>query len=124
MANMHPNTSGLIPLTSERAKRIAAEVKERKRIALLYQHETIITDDETRKKRVLKQIDLLLTAMEAATDIKERLRVGAALERLWKLVQPTAGALRPGRGSRRADAPEAPTPMPQAPTTPANPPAQ
>lgn len=52
-------------------------------------------DDEARKRRVQKQIDMLLNDMEKAKDLDKRLRIGAAIERLWKLVQPTAGVLKP-----------------------------
>lgn len=114
---MHPNTSGLIPLTSERAKAIQAMVKERKRLAALVPVEPIVTDDETRKKRMLKQIDLLLADMENTTAIKQRLVIGAALERLWKLVQPTAGTLKPQRQARSSR----PVAEPMQPQTPQGP---
>lgn len=62
-------------------------------------------DDEARRIRVQKQIDSLLTDMEETSSLALRLKIGAALERLWKLVQPTAGVLkqsrRPGAGASR-----------------------
>lgn len=53
--------------------------------------------DEARKRRVQKQIDLLLTDMEKAKTIDARLTIAAAVERLWKLVQPVAGRAKPRR---------------------------
>ncbi len=84
-----------------------------------------LASDDARKTTTLRQIDKLDELINSSLDrrdAKRFLQLSAAKERLWKLVQPTAGALRPGRGSRRSDPP--PMPMPQAATTPANPPAQ
>lgn len=53
------------------------------------------TDDDARKVRVQRQIDILLTDMEKTKSVDVRLRIAAALDRLWKLVTPTAGVLRP-----------------------------
>ena len=111
------------PITRENAREFALKSNaiqkaRREEFARLSALATRATDDYTRKARVLKQIDILLADMELAKSFQMRAKISAALERLWKLVQPTAGALRPGRGSRRADAPEAPMPMrtPQEPT--------
>lgn len=62
-------------------------------------------DDDARKRRVQKQIDLLLGDMESAKSVKVRLACSAALERLWKLVTPTAGVLRPPKHSNRRPMP-------------------
>lgn len=62
-------------------------------------------DDDARKRRVQKQIDLLLGDMERAKSVKVRLACSAALERLWKLVTPTAGVLRPPKRSDRQPMP-------------------
>ena len=77
-----------------------------------------------RTKLQVAKLDAKLDAALDACDFKLAASIATIKARLWPLAQPTAGALRPGRGSRRADAPEAPTPvpMPQEPTPPANPP--
>ena len=74
----------------------------------------IADSDEARKARVAKQIDALLNDMERTKSLDVRLRIGAALERLWKLVQPTAGVNKPSR-SRRPEAPR-PSQTPQEPS--------
>ena len=61
--------------------------------------------DEARRQRTLKQIDLLDKRISAAMDADDddrAMSLIAAKERLWKLVQPTAGSLRPGRSRREA----------------------
>ncbi len=82
--------------------------------ALAISREIRVDPDDARKMRVQKQIDLLLTDMEATKDADKRLRFGAAIERLWKLVQPTAGVQRPGR-TRRESARIEPEPEPSTP---------
>jgi hypothetical protein len=70
--------------------------------------------DEARKRRVQCQIDLLLSDMESAKSVEKRLQIGSAIERLWKLVQPTAGVLRPSKQSRSRQPdiqPISPTPI-------------
>lgn len=62
-------------------------------------------NDEARKARVQRQIDILLADMEKSKSVDVRLRISAALERLWKLVSPTAGVLRPKRGSGSTERP-------------------
>lgn len=69
--------------------------------------------DEARRLRVQKQIDLLLSDMELAKSVEKRLQLGSAIERLWKLVQPTAGVNRPGRQSRRSQVDSSPIETPQ-----------
>jgi hypothetical protein len=53
--------------------------------------------DDARRARVQRQIDLLLTDMETAATLTQRLKLGSAIERLWRLVQPTMAAVKPGR---------------------------
>jgi hypothetical protein len=70
--------------------------------------------DEARRQRTLKQIDLLDKRISAAMDDDDddrAMSLIAAKERLWKLVQPTAGSLRPGR-SRREAPPSITAPVP------------
>lgn len=59
-------------------------------------------DDECRKRRVQKQIDLLITDMEEASSFDKRKEIAFAIERLWKLVQPTAGVSKPARNRPQA----------------------
>jgi uncharacterized protein YpiB (UPF0302 family) len=73
--------------------------------------------DEARKKMTLRQIDSLDARINNALDEDDEerfLKLTAAKERLWKLVQPTAGVNKPGR-SRRPE-PPMPSPKPQEPT--------
>jgi hypothetical protein len=70
--------------------------------------------EEKRVSRTKKQIDRLLEDMEDAEDFDARKEIASAIERLWKLVQPTAGVNKPGR-SRRPE-PPMPSPKPQEPT--------
>lgn len=60
--------------------------------------------DERRKQRVQKQIDSFLDAMEKTDDVDKKRELGRSVSDLWKLVQATAGQLRPGR-ARRESAP-------------------
>ena len=78
-------------------------------------------DDETRKATTLRQIDgvdkLINNALDDA-DEERFLKLTAAKERLWKLVQPTAGVMRPGRNQARKAAPSASeTPQQPSPAT-------
>jgi hypothetical protein len=57
--------------------------------------------DQARKERVQRQIDTLLDDMEDCSSLKQRIIIGSAIERLWKLVQPTAGVLRPKKQDRQ-----------------------
>lgn len=55
-------------------------------------------DDEARRVRTLKQIDLLDDMIDAALakkDAERFLALAATKDKLWKLVQPTAGTLKP-----------------------------
>ena len=56
-------------------------------------------DDQARMNRVKKQIDYLLTDMEKTKSVEMRLKMSAALDRLWKLVQPTNGKVSKQRSS-------------------------
>jgi len=87
----------------EREKQILAEAQAMLRLSVNADPE------EARIRRVKGQIDGLLDDMEGAS-LKQRLIIGAAIERLWKLVQPTAGVQKPGR-SRRLE-PPMPAPKP------------
>jgi len=63
--------------------------------------------DEARKNVTLNQIDALDARINNALDDDDEerfLKLTAAKEKLWKLVQPTAGVNKPGR-SRRPDPP-------------------
>jgi hypothetical protein len=56
-----------------------------------------VTED-ARKRATLRQLDKLDLLIDAALEAGEKndfLRLSAAKERLWKLVQPTAGTFRP-----------------------------
>jgi hypothetical protein len=100
------------PFTAENAAEMArrsvasrAAAKERDALAAAQAEQqarnAAVTSDELRRLRVQKQIDLLLLDMELARGIETRMQIGSAIERLWKLVQPTAGVNRPGRQSKR-----------------------
>jgi hypothetical protein len=63
-----------------------------------------LTDDEARRKRTLRQIqclDKLIDKSLERDDEESFVKLAAAKEKLWKLVQPTAGVNRPGRQSKR-----------------------
>ena len=58
------------------------------------------TTDDTRKQATLRQLDKLDVLIDAALDAGKEsqfLRLTAAKERLWRLVQPTAGVAKPSR---------------------------
>jgi hypothetical protein len=94
--------------TASRMDRIAREKRERDaELAILHAQAEALAKlpdtPDTRRNKVEKQIDRLLSDMERAKDLADRLRIAGAVERLWKLVEPTAGALRPskpGKSSR------------------------
>lgn len=102
---------------ARRSVEARANAKERDRLAAAQAEElartSAATSDELRRLRVQKQIDLLLLDMEAAKSIEKRLQLGSAIERLWKLVQPTAGVNRPSRQSRRNQVEAQPIETPQ-----------
>ena len=80
--------------THSRLARIAREKAEREAAARAAAPKT----DDARRNETLKQLDALDGLIDAALDageVAKFLRLAAAKERLWKLVQPTAGALRP-----------------------------
>jgi hypothetical protein len=78
--------------------------------------------EDARKERTLKQLDKLDVLIDRALNLGQAgqfLKLSSAKQRLWKLVQPTAGVLKPARerASRRGgvaiplgDAPQAPAP--------------
>ncbi len=84
---------------AERKAALEAELERQKQIAALSPQPH---SDDARLIRVKRQIDSLLDDMEDAVTVRERMQIGAAVERLWKLVQPTAGALKPQKQSRNA----------------------
>jgi len=82
--------------TISRLERIKREKEEAQRAA----REAAPIADDARKNRTLKQLDLLDGLIDdalAAKDADKFLKLSAAKERLWKLVSPTAGVLRPGK---------------------------
>jgi hypothetical protein len=112
--------AGLRPLTSETARALAATIKARKEFERLNppakQENLIPFDDETRKKATLRQLDRLDGLIDKALaggDREAFLELADAKQKLWKLVQPTAGVNKPGR-SRRPE-PPMPSPKPQEP---------
>ncbi len=75
------------------------------------------SDEDARRKTTLRQIDKLDVMIDAALDESDSdafLSLSGAKERLWKLVQPTAGVLRPNKQSRRNQAEPMPIQTPQA----------
>jgi hypothetical protein len=67
----------------------------------------IESDDNRRKQRVLRQIDRLDVMIESTRDPELFLRLASSKERLWNLVYPKPGSLRP-KQSRQDRAPIAP----------------
>ncbi len=106
--------------------RVAREKREREQLKAAIESEKLALasmpqNDDARRARVQKQIDVLLNDMESASSLEKRLQLGSAIERLWKLVQPTAGVLRPNKQSRRSQADAMPIHTPQEPVAiPAN----
>jgi hypothetical protein len=99
--------------TVENAKAMSARAVEARRIKREREKELLAlaeklarstakpSDDESRKLRTLKQIDELDKRIDAALDDDDDdlfLKLCGAKERLWKLVQPTGGVAKPGRG--------------------------
>lgn len=96
-------------LNREREKQLLAQAEE---LARLCQKPA---NDESRKATTLKQIDALDKLIDNALEDEDEerfLKLTAAKERLWKLVQPTAGVLKSSR-SRSHQAPLEPVPTPQ-----------
>ncbi|MGD0351617.1 MAG: hypothetical protein ABSB84_15085 [Verrucomicrobiota bacterium] len=109
----------------EAGRRSQQRQRERREQRRLAERQTVQVlapaEDERRKARTLKQLDQLDDMLESAQRRKDAelvIRLTAAKERLWKLVTPTAGVLRP-RGSTRPKPPTAtelpPVPTPQTP---------
>ena len=83
--------------------RLARIAREREQAAAAARAAAPVTDD-ARKQATLRQLDKLDVLIDAALDKCKQddfLRLSAAKERLWKLVQPTAGALKPQRNRPR-----------------------
>ena len=62
-------------------------------------------DDEARKRRVVLQIDRCDEMLTKARDPELFIRLTAAKERLWNLLYPKPGSLRPRSGSKSKPAP-------------------
>jgi hypothetical protein len=78
--------------------------REMRRLAAEAEKSAVVTDD-ARKTQTLNQIDRLDKLINAALDDDDAdlfLKLTAAKERLWKLVQPTAGVNKPRQSSRPA----------------------
>jgi hypothetical protein len=110
------NASRIARIEREKQERLA---RENLILAAGRAMASLPTGDEARRAKVLKQIDSLISDMEKSESIEERIKIGKAVEGLWKLVQPTAGVLKPGkdRVTRRGGvavplsaAPQAPAP--------------
>lgn len=67
--------------------------------------------DDSRKQRMLKQIDLLDTDIESTRDPELRCKLITAKARLWELLYPKPGSLRPKQQSRAERAPVQPLPI-------------
>ena len=63
------------------------------------------TNDEPRKRRVLKQIDACDKLLDKCQDPRLFASLTAAKERLWNLVFPKAGVMRPRSTSQRRQPP-------------------
>lgn len=122
------------PITRENAAefaRRAAISREANRAARAAKELARNPTEEARRETTLKQIDGLDKLIAQAlrkSDANLFLKLSAAKERLWKLVSPTAGVLRPGKrassaSSRPTIEPISPNPAPQASNPPADPPA-
>lgn len=95
--------------------RLSAERRRQRSLALAAP--PLETDDSRRKDRVLRQIDRLDVMIEHCRDAELFLRLANAKERLWNLVYPKPGSLRPGksRSAPEARAPIQPLPAPPTP---------
>ena len=71
----------------------------------------VIADEQARLKRVMRQIEKCDELMDDCDDPKEFIALTAAKERLWNLIFPKAGSLRPAKASRRPAQP-LPSPIP------------
>lgn len=84
--------------TASRLARIAREKAEAQ--AAKDALAQIPAGEDARRNRTLKQLDLLDAMIDKTLNLGHQdkfLKLSAAKERLWKLVQPTAGSLKPGR---------------------------
>ena len=102
-------------LGGKRSAEAKAKAREERRLLILQARiQATASGDDSRRTRTLSQIDLLDNAIDDALErgLHERaLELVGAKDRLWKLVQPTAGSLRPGR-SRREAPPSITAPVP------------
>jgi hypothetical protein len=110
MSNLATKAPNFTPETARAAAIKSAESRKlnRQREIERLANERSIPDD-ARKEMTLRQIDRLDKLIGSALDADDAnlfLKLAAAKEKLWKLVQPTAGVSHPGR-SKRAEAPVA-----------------
>jgi hypothetical protein len=106
--------------TASRLTRIAHEKAEAQ--AMKAALARIPESEDARRNRTLKQIDQLDGLIDRALNLGQQdrfLKLSKAKGELWKLVQPTAGSLRPGSRRRSQDVPRM---VPIDPTTPQEPP--
>lgn len=108
MPGRNPNLAPII--TTENARTFAArsaEVRRAKRDRRLSGAEMggnapAPASDDARRVRCQRQVDVLLGSLERARTDEARFAIIAALEKLWRLVQPTAGVAKPARSARPA----------------------
>ena len=102
-----------------REAREAAEEKERDIAARA--RVLVGPDEDARKRRIEKQIDATIDALESCNDDEMRVKLTQALDRLWSLVYAKVGTTKP-KSSLRRPAPVA-SETPQEPQSPPIPPA-
>jgi predicted Co/Zn/Cd cation transporter (cation efflux family) len=104
--------------TSETARLAAFKSHESRRQNIEREKMLLVTqapdNDDARKNRTLKQIDKLDKLIDDAlvkSDEERFLKLTSAKERLWKLVQPTAGVSKPSRQRSQAISQPISTPL-------------
>jgi hypothetical protein len=100
--NFTPETARFYALKAQESRKQNKE-REKALLAMLTEQARITEKplpDEARKQKVLNQIDEYLDDMKGKP-LKTRLMIGKAVAELWKLVQPTAGVVRPRRVDRQ-----------------------
>ncbi|HSS99164.1 MAG TPA: hypothetical protein VLK33_19150 [Terriglobales bacterium] len=131
---MRPN---LVPFTKENAGEMARRATQARlaRIAREKEEEELErarwvraprdTTEDAKKIRVQRQIEACDTMIEACKDPEMFVKLITAKARLWELLYPKPGSLRPksSRSERAPVAPVQPLPAPAAPQPVANPPA-
>jgi len=107
------------PFTPEAAKLAgikSGETRRRKRdeAKSIANSTPVQGQDEPRKRRVLKQIDITLDRLCSCNDDMLRVKLTGCLDTLWNLVWPKAGVLRPRSPKQPRSVPTA-SETPQAP---------